>query len=388
MPFLVSGTVNDRTFDNEVVQGKALAKHFGVEFKDRVLTFRMAGAFQRFDHLNQIQRNAPGFLLNPAISGTFKGEEVSLRYFTQRRNVSKGKDRVATELLTPHRVSDFRSPELQLFVDEEYDLALFFWLSDKHSKSPLRKGGEAYYEHYSRTEDAKAANARTDAFIDIFMSLKELTKEQLIIKAKGIVIKGDRISMGRDMSHGELVRALADFAMKHQAEFPDAFRSHLTEFNGTIEVAISMGVILQSKVNGQDAWVFGDRYGGETIAIVRGGRDMKAALRDEINKKFAELFDKISKAVAGNLESVSEADIAEKMAAREVSSSQKAIVPKEGTIEREIYDQFDELKRQQRVVIEKSKVYFDGVHVSAIGKDYKTDVMNYLLEHPDLLKPV
>ncbi len=389
MPYIVSGNIKDQTFNNEIVSGKDLAKAFGVEFKDKLVTFRQAGAFQRYDHLNQMQRHAPGFLCNPQFSGTLNGDEVSIRYFKSRNVVPRGKDRVPQEILNPVKVTSFVGSELHLFASEEFDLALYFWLYPKHSKSPLRTlNGEVYYESYSLHEEDEKANERTQNYIDVFLSLRELSKEQLIIKARGINIKGNRIPVVRDPSKETLIRSLSSLAMKFPDEFPNAFRDHITDFNGTIEAAIAVGVIQQGKVNNQDAWLFSDSHGGETIATIRNGRDPKAILKEEINKKFGDLFTKIEKAVFGTLDSVSESDIAAKMAARETTSSQKKAIPEEGTIERSLYDQFDDYKKKGIVVIEKTKVYFEGTQISAVGRDYRMDFVDYLIAHPELVKPI
>ena len=384
MPFLVSGTIKNQTFDNQVVQPKKLAELFGVNFKDKLVSFRMAGAFTRYDQLNQMERNAPGFLLNPTITGTYEGEQVQIRYFKTRRTVQRGKSG-DVELMTPHRVSDFRSKSLELVSGEEFELALFFYLHEKHAKSPLfSKNSQAYYEIYSKQADAQRDNEQTEVFIDVFTSLKDTPREVLLIKAKGLQIKGERIQIGKDMSQAELVRAIASMAMKYPKEFPEMYSSSLAEFNGTIEVAIDLGVIVKGKSNGIDAWKFADQYGGEAIAAIRGPRDPKFILRDEVNKNFDDLFIKIRDIVNGRVDSVAEADIEKKMA--KLTSSRNPEAPTDA-IGESLSARFNELKESGLITIDKAVVYVAGEKVGTIRDDYKKLSLDYIAAHPELLKP-
>lgn len=387
MPFIVSGTIGERTFNGETVSGKDLAKLLGIDFTgERLVTFKMTGEFKKYDHLNQMERNAPGFLLNPNIHGSYKGSQVSIRYFERETTTLRGKDQTPVRILTPHRITDFRSAELHLLAEEEYDKAVLFWVHNKHKNSPLAgPHSQAYYESYSKQAEARLDNEKTDMFVEVFLKLKELSREQLLIKARGITIKGSRVSVGKDMSKDELVRSIANFAMKHSDKFAEEFASPLTDFKGVVECATDTGLIFVTKVNGQDAWVFSQEAGGEVIVHTKGARDPKSVLFEEVNRRFQELFPKIEGLVSGRIESVSEADIAAKMSKRKTSSVNPE-TPEPGTIEGNIVDNFDALKESGLVKIEKAKVYVDGVEVAKIGQDYKKRVADYIAENPQLLK--
>lgn len=387
MPFIVSGTIGERNFNGETVSGKELAKLLGVDFTgERLVTFKMTGQFKKFDHLNQMERNSPGFLLNPNIHGSYKGSQVSIRYFERETTTLRGKDQTPVRILTPHRITDFRSAELHLLAEEEFDKAVLFWIHNKHKNSPLAgPNSQAYYESYSKQAEARLENEQTDMFVEVFLKLKELSREQLLIKARGITIKGSRVAVGKDMSKDELVRAIANFAINHKRDFTEAFNSELTDFKGVVECATDMGLIFVTKVNGQDAWVFSQEAGGEVIAHTKGATDPKSVLFDEVNRRFMELYPKIEGLVSGRIEAVSEADIAAKMAARKTSSVNPEL-PAPGTIEGSIVDNFEALKESGLVKIEKAKVYVDGVEVAKIGQDYKKIVAEYIADNPQLLK--
>lgn len=304
--FSFSGTWYDEVVEERPVSAAELVKYFNLPIKTGQQTI-----FQLLPKVIKV-KNGQEFYAHtrkkqPVITGVHKGQSYTIRYYTQRlmRPASNGSP--AHYVYSPERV-EFTGKSM-VFDDEKFELAVYFCLLPECQQSPFREKYGREFSIVDRDGIAKANYDQEQFLMRVRQEIFSLSDDRAIFIGKGLVIKGERISLNLLDSGMSAKFELVKKLEKYPRDFEAIFRSQATYNDGLCQHLVDTNIIASKEVGGGIVvWYFKDT--SEEIVRCKPKADIHNVLFETVREPG--FMPKLAKRISGEIAKPGEENVIER----------------------------------------------------------------------------
>jgi len=292
----ITGTVGERYFDEEVVSPEMAVKMFGMplNLKAKDAVFTMLDNKVKDDPRNKMKRFPP-LSIKALVSGSYKGSEVEIRYYTRKVRGAKGEF-----TYFPDKIRH-KGLEVKRDVAKEKELVTFLALCGLCKDSTIKTAATKYYQLTDKAKNAALELSREGLLAELIVTINQADEHQIKRWSHAIELNGksaegvNYVKAGvrgvRGKTITELKTDLIKLAKKLPEKFNEAIRDQDVLLRGIIREAEDSSIIRQeNRGGGNTVWRWADEYnGGSDIVGARPGQSSLVALYNHIVK--AENFD-------------------------------------------------------------------------------------------------
>lgn len=269
--FLLTGTVNDKDYNAEVLTGAQMEKIFGVKAKG-IVYFEHHPSQVRFSRTQQEEVAAAGRQMPSVFQGSYQGNTIEVRFYEGKQGSGD------KAVYSPKNVTilNYRKRDA-VNADLRKDLCLFLMLHPRCADSkiqPLNRSKVQTFMIYDERREGKEALLLQTKIMNLQGRLRDMFEkdpQRLIAIAYAVKVKGMKVT---SKSTPEEVFAQLYAAANRE---PDAIEQYLNDNKnyvaGVLRLALVNGTLKQSKTsNGSVEFTFSDGS-----VLVRAPKDSDAS---------------------------------------------------------------------------------------------------------------
>lgn len=269
--FLLTGTVNDKDYNGEVLTGSQMEKIFNLKAKG-IIYFEHHTSKVRFSNTQKESVSAIGRLYPSVFQGSYKGNTLEIRFYegktgTGEKTVYSPKDVTILNYKTRDAVN----------ADVRKDFCIYLMLHPRNADSPimpLKRQKDMSFQIYDERREGKEALKAQTKVMDLQGKLRDLFEKdpnRLIAIAYSVKLKGVKVTA--NSTADEVFAQLYSAANRE----PDALAQYINDNKnyvaGVFRLALVNGTLKQSKTaNGSIEFAFNDGS-----VLIRAPKDADAA---------------------------------------------------------------------------------------------------------------
>lgn len=313
--FLVTGTFKEggklQSYTSEEMSAMEVAKMFRLDVSEPV-EFEISSRKKTKDRLNGGVRKPRLVNMNTLILGQYNGMSVSLQYYASKVPVVDNRNNVGERYL-PGSVP-FK--EGRIFPADEMDKLVFLMLHPWCEQSPISGNTrEKYFRIRNRVVESQAKMGLYEKISSIRSEILAMSKDPnkmplLRRKAKGIIVRGQRVAIADYASDAEVAVTLIEKLEEWKTDFITAWTAPESDIRGMVQVAIDRGVIILNRVGDMTGAFWG--ASGELLCRFGNASDALTAVCTHILNNYDGVMPTLKQALDGQ----SLADKAREVAAR------------------------------------------------------------------------
>lgn len=300
--FLVTGTFKERgnlqSYTAVEMGAIEVAKLFQLDISSPV-EFEISSRRKTRDRLNGGFRKPRLINMNTLILGQYNGMSVSLQYYSSKVPITDNRNNIGDRYL-PGSVP-FR--EGRLFPEDETDKLVFYLLHPWNENSPIAGNTrEKYFRIRNRVQESQAKMGLYEKISSIRSEILDMSRSPskmpiLRRKAKGILVKGQRIPIADYASDAEVAVTLIEKLEEWKTDFITAWTAPESDIRGMVQVAIDRGVLNLNRVGDMTGAFWGSS--GELLCRFGNASDALTAVCTHILNNYDSVMPTLKNALDG-----------------------------------------------------------------------------------------
>lgn len=301
--FLVTGTFKEKgnnlqSYTSVEMSALEVANLFRLDVSEPV-EFEISTRRKTRDRLNGGFRKPRLINMNTLILGQYNGMSVSLQYYSSKVPITDNRNNIGERYL-PGAVP-FK--EGRIFPTDEMDKLVFLLLHPWNEDSPINGNTrEKYFRIRNRVKESQAKMGLYEKISSIRSEILEMSRNPskmplLRRKAKGILVKGQRIAIPDYASDAEVAVTLIEKLEEWKTDFIAAWTAPESDIRGMVQVAIDRGVINLNRVGDMTGAFWGSS--GELLCRFGNASDALTAVCTHILNNYDSVMPTLKSALDG-----------------------------------------------------------------------------------------
>lgn len=269
----ITGQFQGKTYEQQSISALQLAKEFGVPTPPtgtEVLEHRILQKKIKVNLADKQPVSPRSYSVPAHFTASHNGETFTLRYST-----GPGRKTKDGTTFTPDHVTF--AGKTMAFQAKDYDKFLYMFLHPFNNSSPF-VGKNPQIEYYDPKAAAIAAQMAANRQAEMNMAIWNADKtsdEKIRMKAAGIIVRGQGITVSKNIPTATLRQSLATLFQKFPEDFIQAWNSDITVLNGLLNDAIDKGIIehVPNTGAGRQGWIWRKGNSAGNVAVYTSPND-------------------------------------------------------------------------------------------------------------------
>lgn len=269
----ITGQFQGKTYEQQSISALVLAKEFGIPNPPTgsdVLEHRILPKKIKINFADKQPVSPRSYSVPAHFTASHNGETLTIRYSTGPGTKIKDGYR-----WTPDHV--IFAGKTMAFQAKDYDKFLYMYLHPFNASSPF-VGKNPQIEYYDPKAVAIAAQMAANRQAEMNMAIwnsEKTSDEKIRMKAAGIIVRGQGITVSKNIPTATLRQSLATLFQKYPEDFIQAWNSDITVLNGLLNDAIDKGIIehVPNTGAGRQGWVWRQGNSAGNVAVYTSPND-------------------------------------------------------------------------------------------------------------------